>query len=92
MSEQQEPILLSEADLDFAKEVAAQPGGENIWRCFRLRHVRRRMSHERSRPGIQPPQDRPPDSFWAALRGAVLAGDLVLLGVLPLLRPLSPKS
>jgi heterodisulfide reductase subunit C len=34
MSEDSEVVVLDDANLEFAREVAAQPGGENLWRCF----------------------------------------------------------
>ncbi|MBN2493757.1 MAG: 4Fe-4S dicluster domain-containing protein [Deltaproteobacteria bacterium] len=34
MASDKETIVVNEQDLSFAREVAAQPGGEHIWRCF----------------------------------------------------------
>jgi len=34
MSDEQQPLVVGDLDLGFAEEVASQPGGEHIRRCF----------------------------------------------------------
>jgi heterodisulfide reductase subunit C len=34
MADEEQPVAVSDLDLSFADEVASQPGGEHIFRCF----------------------------------------------------------